>query len=46
MAFLQRLVVGRVKNFIAEQIHRSNILRIIFLDQISIRKEKVHSALR
>ena len=46
MAFLQRLVVGRVKNFIAEQINRSNILRIIFLDKISIRKEKVHSALR
>lgn len=46
MAFLQRLVVRRVKNFIAEQIHRSNILRIVFLVQISIRKEKVHSALR
>lgn len=46
MAFLQRLVVRRVKNFIAEQIHRSNILRIVFLDEISIRKEKVHSALR
>ena len=46
MAFLQRLVVRRVKNFIAEQINRSNILRIVFLAEISIRKEKVHSALR